>query len=234
MRAMKGLGIWAVLVMTAAAPCVAGTLKVEGQGEVRYVPEFADLSFGVGAQQPDPQAAFDAAKGVAERIMAICTETGIASRDVKTSHMSLGVAWKEKYGEEVFDGYSATINLSVRLRDTKQVEPFTVRVLQAGVNGLSSVSFGTDDSRRYRDEARLMALRAAREKAQAMAKELGQTLGPAESVEVESESDGIRRPVEREWSNNISITGVAGRLSGSVALGEEVAIAKVTVVFGLK
>jgi len=45
------------------------------------------------------------------------------------------------------------------------------------VNRVNGISFAIADPKKYQSEARLKALRAAREKAIAMATELGQTIG---------------------------------------------------------
>ncbi len=230
-----GIVLWVALAAAASTPCAAGTIQVQGQGEVRYVPEYADVSFSVGAHQPSARAAFVAARDVAERVLALCREMGIGLRDVRTNQVSLRIAWKEENEKPVFDGYNASISIAVRVRDSKQIEPLTLRILELGVNESTDVSFGTDSSRRYRDEARLMALRAAREKAQAMAKELGQTLEEAQSVVVDADSDNVGTPSRRPLgSNYMTVDSGEGRASGSLALGEQAATARVTVVFGLK
>jgi uncharacterized protein len=49
--------------------------------------------------------------------------------------------------------------------------------LKAGVNRVDGINFFVSDPKRYRDEARIQAVRSAREKAKTMAAELGQTIG---------------------------------------------------------
>jgi uncharacterized protein YggE len=56
-------------------------------------------------------------------------------------------------------------------------ERLITKLLEAGVNRVDSVEFLVAEPRKYKDEARAKAIRAAREKALAMAGELGQTIG---------------------------------------------------------
>jgi hypothetical protein len=167
-----GLSIGTILATTML--CSAGTIEVTGQAEVRYVPDYADVSFGVTVRQPAPRTAFGAARDTMAHVLTICKEMGIAERDVRTSQVSLKIAWKQVDQQSVFDGYNASLSVLVRVHDLKQVEPFTLRIIESGINEIDAVSFGNDASRRFRDEARLKALQAAREKALALANELDQ------------------------------------------------------------
>src|SRR5262249_54757633 len=59
----------------------------------------------------------------------------------------------------------------------------------AGGNRIDSIVYETSDLRKYRDQARDMAVRAAREKATALALALGQEGGKAHSIEEGPESN---------------------------------------------
>ena len=55
-------------------------------------------------------------------------------------------------------------------------------VLKAGITRLSNLQFMDSQVRKHRDEARRMAIRAAKEKATLLAGEIGQSIGPAYSI----------------------------------------------------
>jgi uncharacterized protein len=80
-------------------------------------------------------------------------------------------------------------------------------VLKAGVSKVEGVEFRTTQIRKYKDQARAAAIRAAREKAVALTAEIGQTIGKAYSIEEE----GYSRP--SSMANNVS-TVVSGQFSG--------------------
>jgi uncharacterized protein YggE len=60
------------------------------------------------------------------------------------------------------------------------------KLLEAGINRVNGINFGVSETRKYRDEARSKAIRAAKEKAVAMAADLGQTVGKPWDISEES------------------------------------------------
>jgi uncharacterized protein len=64
-------------------------------------------------------------------------------------------------------------------------EDLMTSALKVGVNRVDGINFFVADPKKYREEARLKAVRTAREKATTMAAKLGQTIGkPWEVTEV--------------------------------------------------
>ena len=68
-------------------------------------------------------------------------------------------------------------SLTVTVDRVRLVEQVITRALESGVNHVNNIDFQTTKLRKYRDEARRMALRAAREKGENMAGVYGQTIG---------------------------------------------------------
>ena len=68
------------------------------------------------------------------------------------------------------------------LTDVSIFEDIMTDLIGAGADQLISVDFRTSELRKYRDQARALAVKAAKEKAQAMAGELGQTIGKPFSI----------------------------------------------------
>jgi len=64
--------------------------------------------------------------------------------------------------------------------------------------------FTSSELRKFKDQVRAQAVRAALEKAQAIAKEIGQTIGKSVSIE-ENDIDGYRSPNSNISSNSFSI-----------------------------
>ena len=120
----------------------------------------------------------------------------------------------------------------IDLRDVSRVEQLMTDVLKAGVNGIDDIDFRSTQIRKHKDQARVMAIRAAREKAVALTGEIGQTIGKAYSI--------VEEGTSREFSNSVgsntrsSVGGNYSETEGTIALGQISISARVVVSFELK
>jgi uncharacterized protein YggE len=71
----------------------------------------------------------------------------------------------------------------VTLKEIGKFESLLTAALEAGANNVHGVQFRTTELRRYRDQARSLAIKAAQEKAVALAAELGQKVGRPLKIE---------------------------------------------------
>jgi uncharacterized protein len=85
-----------------------------------------------------------------------------------------------------FLGYEVSQSTTVTLRDLSKYESLMTKLLEGGINRVHGINFGVNETREYRDEARSKAIRAAKEKAAAMAAGLGQTVGKPWDISEES------------------------------------------------
>jgi len=95
-----------------------------------------------------------------------------------------------------------------------QAEMNVTPVINAGINRIEGVDFRTTQIRAHKDRARQMAIKAAQEKAIALAREIGQTIGKAYSITEE----GTGRDTS---SNNFSVSNARGSLSGDYSMPKE-------------
>lgn len=198
------------------------TIQVTGTAEIQIVPDTATLSFTISKKNKSVATAKKENDETVAKVTDLAKRSGIAATDVQTDYISVKEAIKrvkiqgsgDDY-EEVFDGYFVNRNLVVKLRDISKFENFLTALLDAGVNDVESVVFSSSELRKYKDQARAQAIRAAREKADAIAKEIGQTIGKAVSIE-EKDIDGYRSPYANVSSNSFSIDGESSPESDAV------------------
>ena len=79
-------------------------------------------------------------------------------------------------------------NVEIRLREVAGFQAILTGVLTNGVNYVNNIDFRTTQLRKYRDQARAMAVRAAKEKAEALTSELGAKLGKVTSINANDSS----------------------------------------------
>ena len=84
--------------------------------------------------------------------------------------------------------FVAQQTLSVTIRDPARLGALLEAIVNAGGNRIGSINYGTWRSQKYRDQARDLAVKAAREKTAALAQALGQDVGKAYSIDEVAES----------------------------------------------
>ena len=123
-------------------------------------------------------------------------------------------------------GYKVRRQLSVSIKKLADFDTVYRGVLQRGVNEINSMEFKTSELRKHKDLARSKAIIAAREKAEALAGELGATLSGVQDIrEVDN---GFR------FANNFqNVSFDAGGSEGTMASGMIEITATISVVFRL-
>jgi hypothetical protein len=171
-----------LLFITSTPPCSAQEpcqrerlIKVEGTAEINVPPDEVILSLGVESRDKVLANAKTQNDERVKKILLLAREAGVVQKDVKTS--TLGMNPNYSY-EKVprFLGYDVSQTIGITLKDLSKYETLMTQILDAGVNRVNSVSFQVAEPRKFRDEARAKAVAAAKEKATAMATELGQTI----------------------------------------------------------
>jgi len=123
-------------------------------------------------------------------------------------------------------GYTATRQLSITISNLDAFEKVYRGLIERGVNAVGGVEFRTTKLRQYKDKARLQAVKAAKEKAVAMAGELGATVTAVRSIS-ENRSNYFGRYAVQ---NSLSIAAQPENTT-SVAAGMIEINASVSVVF---
>lgn len=210
-------------------------VTVSGQAEVMVVPDEVVFNVKASALDKDLLKARSRTDEVVKKVIALAKSYGIPPELVQTDYISLD----ERYSDEeatrkpsVFLGYAVEKKVAISLRDVSKAERFLSELFSAGITSIQSVEFRTTQNRKYRDQARALAIKAAQEKATAYARELGQTIGKAYSITEE----GL--PNYATYSNTMNVSrGVVGSYSeepSTIALGQISITARVLVSFELQ
>ncbi len=160
-------------------------ISTTGSAEVRVVPSRVVLTFGVETFNPDLAVAKRDNDSRASAVIALAKELGVAPKDVQTDYIFVQPVY-EGYDERragKFLHYLVRKTIVVLLRDTTKFENLLSGGLERGANHVLRVRFEVDNLKQHRDKARSDAIRAARDKAQALAGELGAKLGRVMSIQ---------------------------------------------------
>lgn len=173
-------------------------ITVSGQAELRVQPDEAVVDLEVERLDKDIDVARRQADDSVAQILALARRYGVPAQNVKTDFITVGMKYTTdlldgddedaKKVKREFVGYEVSKSVNIRLTDLSRFEVFFAEVLKAGVSKVEGVTFYTSQLRKYRDQARAAAIRAAREKAVALTAEVGQTIGKAYKIEEDAPS----------------------------------------------
>lgn len=204
-------------------------VRVVGTSEVKVIPDRAVIEIGVEKQNVNASVAKQMADAAARRLLASLRANGVDEKDIQTTFLSLQPQFDYRKGMRI-SYFVAEQTLSVTVRDLAKLDSLLESVIKAGGNRVDSIQYEASDLRKYRDQARDLAVKAAREKAHALAQALGQDIGKPYSIEEMPEfgydiSAGITRS-DNEASKE------RGR-GPATAAGQRTIIARVIVSFDL-
>src|SRR5258708_620693 len=165
-------------------------VTVSGQAEVRVPPDEVVFTLGIETIDKDILAARTRTDDRVKDVLAIAKRNGIKPEDVQTSYISIQPKYntddleyeQRRAVKREFLGYQVSKTIAVILRDISRFDSLLSDVLKAGVTRLGNVEVRDSQIRKHRDQARPMAMKAAQEKASLLAREIGQSIGPAYSI----------------------------------------------------
>ena len=218
------------------------TITVTGDAEVRVVPDEVIITLGVETSHKQIAEAVRQNDERVQKALALTQSYGIESKHVQTEFIEIEPRYEDNYERHNFIGYFVRKTIVVTLRDLTKFEEFLTAVLESGVNYVHGIEFRTTELRKHRDQARSLAIQAAREKAEALAGELGQAIGRPETI-TENQNwwwSSYSSWWGGRWGSSMSQNVIqnagepAGMSEGTLAPGQIVVRASITVSFELK
>jgi uncharacterized protein YggE len=193
------------------------TLTVSGVGSVSAVPDEAQLSFGVESRGSTAQAALASNAAAMRKLIAALHDAG--ARKLATQWVSV---WPISQERGTIQGYSALNSVSATI-GVDRAGALIDAAVDAGANQVSGPSMSSTDAKRLYRKALADAVADARDRAEALAKASGRTLGHITKV---AEAGAQPVPLYRD--------AVAEAASTPIVPGEQETSATVTVTFALR
>ncbi|MBF0679799.1 MAG: SIMPL domain-containing protein [Devosia sp.] len=219
-------------LIATAVPAYAGSITIEGQGEVRAAPDMAMISSGVTTQGATAREALDANTAAMAELIAALKAEGIEARDIQTSGFSVNPNYvysdaRDEHGYTLppkINGYQVSNTVSVAVRDLGELGSILDKSVTVGANTINGVSFSVADPSELYNEARKAAFADARDKAALYANAAGATLGELESI---TESQGFSGPqpypmyARAEMAASAPVPVEAGEMSFAITVKVE-------------
>jgi hypothetical protein len=153
-----------------------------GEAEVLVVPDEVVLTLGVETADKDLREAKQQNDAIVAAVLAAAQANGVDPKHLQTDHVSIEPRYRDNYEQRDFVGYFVRQTIVVTLKDIEQFDALLTDALEAGATHVHGIQFRTTELRKHRDAARKLAIQAAREKAVALAGELGQEVGQPHEI----------------------------------------------------
>ena len=148
------------------------TVQVSGTAVVNVLPDRALVQLGVQSNGGTPKEVQARNAATISTVIKALKKLGVDSTDISTDRYVIEPLY-EDYDSLRIKGYRIYNVVAITMRDVDRTSDAIVAAFQAGANQVVNVEFYTSELRKYRDQAREMAMKAASEKAGALARAAG-------------------------------------------------------------
>ena len=139
------------------------TLSINAQATVKREPDIAYINAGVQAEGDTATEAMESQAEAMTSVFDALEKAGVAEKDMQTSNFSLWPRYTyietklkdgSSHGEQKLIGYTASNQLTIKVRDLDSLGTMLDSLVKAGGNTFNGLNFALDDNTEVRDEAR--------------------------------------------------------------------------------
>lgn len=199
-------------------------ITVSGTAKIQVTPDSAELEFGVESRATSLADAQANNEQRTKAILEALKKAGVETKDVKSDEIQVEPYYGQDDSKAKPVYFSVSRNINVRLRDISKFETSLTAALKAGATHVRKAEKQSTELRRHKDQARILAARAAQEKAELLAKELGVAVGKPFSIrEATTDYYSNARNVSQ---NNVSSspTDMTGLSAGMIEISTSVEV----------
>jgi uncharacterized protein len=158
-------------------------IHVTGAGEVRVVPDMAQVALEVRREGNDAAALKTELDRVTAAVIALTRSLRIDAKDVTAAAVTIQPRYRHRDGETVVDGVVAVRSIEVTLRQLDRIGELVNGALERGVNGIRGVTLDASNRAELEDRALDRAIDDAVRVAGRVAERFGVPLGTLVATE---------------------------------------------------
>ena len=148
------------------------SIHVSGTAVVNILPDRALIQLGVQSNGRTPKEVQARNAATISDVIRALKAQGVEAKDISTDRYIIQPLY-EDWDDLRIKGYRIFNVISITLRDVDKASDTIAAAFQSGANQVVNVEFYTSELRKYRDQAREMAMQAASEKADALSQAAG-------------------------------------------------------------
>jgi len=159
----------------------ARSVQVSGAAVINVIPDRVLIQLGVQSNGTTPDEAQNLNFEQMQKVNTALRALGIEAKDIATDY-DIVTPFYDNSNSLSIKGYRIDNSISITLRDIHQADKVIIAALKSGANEVQDIQFYSSELRKYRDQARNLAVKAAGEKASALATAAGAQTGCVISI----------------------------------------------------
>ena len=220
----------------------SNTISVSGYGEAFGAADIATFSFSVVSEKSTVAAAQTDATNKINAITKYLKDAGVAEKDIQTTDYSVNPQYDYVNqvctggycpgGRQVLRGYEVRQTTTIKVRDLTQAGELLAGVGGKGATEVSGLNFTFDDPNKLQNDARGKAIADAKQKADALAKQLGVTL--VRVVSFNENGGGYPTPMYYAKDTAVGMGGAEPARAPEISVGQNKVSSNVSVTYEIR
>ena len=213
-KAVLILGLLLMTISYAQEQKQIPMVSVSGEGKVKVAPDQASISISIETKGTKAEEVKRENDKKMDAILKFIKKSNIAAEDFQTQRISLNPNYdyeKKKYN------YIATQTVQILLRDLSKYDVLMEGLVNEGINRIDNVEFKSSKLTQLQSDARKLAMKEAKAKAEDFVSVLGQKVGKAILISDNSQS---YLPQPRMYAMKSSMAMDESATRETLAIGE--------------
>ena len=160
-------------------------ISVSGEGKVKVIPDQASISISLETKGTNAEEVKKENDKKIDAILKFIKKSNIAKENFQTQRVSLNPTYDY---EKKKHNYIATQTIKILLKDISKYDELMEGIVNEGINRIDNVTFESSKEALYQSEARKLAMKDAKLKAEDYVSVLGQKVGRAMTISDNSQS----------------------------------------------
>ncbi|PCI86743.1 MAG: hypothetical protein COB24_08285 [Hyphomicrobiales bacterium] len=222
------------LSLSFITPTFAETISIQGTGIVTSAPDIAYINLGVNSSAQTARIALDKNNKAMNNIINAIKKIEVENKDIQTSNFSINPRYNRVQNQEGLPeiiGYEVFNNLNITIRNLDELGAILDKVVTLGSNRINNIQFAIANPQPLEDQARALAAKDAKRRAEIYAATLGFNLGKI--IEI-TEGRARNQPlIQAKLERGTMMMDAAAPNSAPIEAGEQAITSNVTVIWNI-
>lgn len=205
-------------------------VNVTGVGEVKIQPDEIILNVGLDVRDKNLDVARQQSETRVAELLKYLKKAGIEAKHIQSTNLSVYPQYGE-YGQSTPEFYMTQRSVTVTIKNVSRFDEILTGIYKTGANRVDGIEYRTSELQKHREQARKLAIQAAKQKATALTTDLGAKVGRVYYIN-EIPAEGYPSPIYRARGANKMMEASAADAAGpTISVGQITVSASVEVSF---